>query len=233
MRSLALVLALTGCSLVPGTARADTPAPAGETTGWTNKPPIRFPVSDKPADPWAGVKDGKPVTFEDEESEVSARWEVKKQELACTAARDHCLPSIAWLWVTQLRPTQQAFVVAFTKYGARTPNGLRWGHINPDAYVAYRTVPATKQNLVPGAIAFAHPHPFPKELSEVYLAWHYGKVEKVDWDLGFVFFEGDGEPRMLTATRVAVLSYDGKQLKIIGDKKRDQLSVSPKDLILP
>jgi len=235
MKPLGLLglLAVTGCSLAPGTARADTPAPGGEKSGWTNKPPIRFPISDKPADPWAGVKGDKPITFEDEDSEVSSRWELKKQDIECTAARDHCLPSIAWLWVTQLRPTQLAQVVAFTAYGPRTPNGLRWGKINPDAYIAYRTVPATKHNLVPGAIAFAYPQPYPKELTEVYVDWRYGKVEKVDWELGFVFLEGDGEPRILTGTRVAVISYDGKQLKILGDKKRDQLAVSPKDLILP
>lgn len=242
MKALAL-LALAGCSLVStarggsttsnDAPRADTGTPPGQQSAWTNKPPIHFPISDRPADPWAGVDGDHPAMFEDEESSVSSRWEIEKRELACTAARDHCLPPIAWMWVTASRPTELANVVAFTKYGPRSPNGIRWGHIDQSPYVAYRTVPATKTNLVPGAIAFAFPDPYPTEVSEVYRDWNYGKVERVDWDLGFVFFEGSGEPRMLTATRVAVISWDGTTLQVLGDKKRDQLAVSPRDVILP
>jgi hypothetical protein len=238
------VVALAGCSLVTtartgtGGSAADDPhpnygTPPGPHSAWTDKPPIHFPIADRPVDPWAGVDGDHPVMFEDEDSEVTSRWEVEKRELACTAARDHCLPPIAWMWVTATRPTEMANVVAFTKYGPRSPNGLRWGHINPDAYVAYRTVPATRANLVPGAIAFAFPDPYPTEVTEVYRDWYYGKVERVDWDLGFVFLAGNGEPRMITGTRVAVLSYDGKQLAIVGGKQRDQLAVSPNDVILP
>ena len=225
------LLVLAGCSLVPGTARADSPPPGGEHSAWTMKPPILLPIPDKPSDPWAAVKGDKPATIDDDTT-ASRRWEVRKKELACTAARDHCLPAVSWFWVTQTRPTELAQVCVFTPTGPTTPNGLRT-YVTSDRFIAYRTVPATKGNLVPGVIAFAYPQPFPTEVSEVYTDWHYGKVERVDWDLGFVFFEGDGEPRMLTATRVAVLSYDGSTLSILGGKKRDQLAVSPKDLILP
>ncbi len=235
------LLVCASCTLLPGTAaRSERGENTDEnvpiTSSWTMKPPITMPISDKPADPWTAVKGDNPVTFEDEDSPVTARWEVKKRQLACTAARDHCLPPISWMWVSAAArgPTRQAFVVAFTAYGPRTPNGLRWGQINPDPYVAYRTVPATKTNLVPGVLAMAYPDPFPTEVSEVYTPWTIGKVERVDWDLGMAFFEDDGEPRMITGVRVAVLGYEpGGKVTVLDGKQRDQLAVKPADVILP
>jgi hypothetical protein len=55
-----------------------------------------------------------------------------------------------------------------------------------------------------------------------------------DWELGFVYLAGHEGPHFLSATRVAVLSYvPGGKVKIIGDARRDQLAVSPRDVILP
>jgi len=233
---LLAAVALTGCSLIPGTggtARADTPPPAGETSAWTMDKPILLPVPDSIADPWAAVKGDKPVTIPDTVM-PTRRFEAREKKLDCTAARDHCIPAIAWMWVDGSRPVGLARLVVYTPDGPTNPNCCMIpGVATGSSYLAYRTVPATKANLTPGAMAFAFDKPYPTEVTQIWHDWHYGKVERVDWELGFVFFEGNGEPRMLTATRVAVLSYDGKQLKILGDKKRDQLAVSPKDVILP
>ena len=209
--------------------------PPKETSAWTMKPPIRMPIADRPADPWAGVRGDLPATFDDVVT-ADRRWEVRPQDLACTAARDHCLPALAWLWVSShaLGPVHPAHVVAFTPAGPTTPNGLRWGWIDPAPYTAYRTVPATRRNLAAGAIAVAYPGGFPTDTAAAYMPWTIGTVERVDWDLGFVFFEGDGEPHMLTGTRVAVLSYaPGGKVTIVGGKARDQLAVAPNELILP
>lgn len=240
MNALALLAAvlLGGCSMIPGVARADTHAstpasPTQETSIWTNKPPILLPVPDRIADPWAAVKGDKPVTIDDTIA-ANRRFEAREQKLDCTAARDHCIPAIAWMWLDGSVASGLARLVVYTPEGPTTPNCCMITGISTGRdYVAYRTVPATKQNLVPGVMAFAFGKPFPTEVTEIWGDWYYGKVERVDWDLGFVFLEGNGEPRMLTSARVAVMTYDDKQLTILGDKKRDQLAVSAKDVILP
>lgn len=76
-----------------------------------------------------------------------------------------------------------------------------------DPYTAYRTVPATRANLVPGAIVFVHPRPHPESPTDAFGLWTAGTVERVDWDLELLFFAKNGEPRFISSARVAVLRY--------------------------
>jgi hypothetical protein len=102
--------------------------------------------------------------------------------------------------------TFDAHAVAFTPEGPTSPTGAR-AHINQDGYTAYRTVPATAANLVPGAFVVVHPEPFPATPADAFDRWTFGTVERVDWELGFVFFAKNRDPRFISSARVAVLRY--------------------------
>lgn len=245
------LLLLASCSLVPTSVNA---APTSTTTAPTSgpmptyadgspadrdRPPIYLPISKEPADPWAGVRDDKPATFQDG-IKTDTRWSAREEKVTCTALRDHCLPAIAWMWVRQMdveRSIKAAHVVAFTPLGAIQPRiRRRMGDIGGegDPYTAYRTVPATRNNLVVGALAVAHDDAIPKSSIHAFDLWTMGVVERIDWDLGFVWFAGSEDARFITATRIAVLSYTpGGKVTILGGKKRDELAVKPADVILP
>ncbi|MBL0219892.1 MAG: hypothetical protein IPQ07_39255 [Myxococcales bacterium] len=255
---------LTGCAmqLSPGarssgagpTASVGTGDPNGGTSGddpyrqdlvqagpRKTLPPIHMAIPDRPVDPWTGVSGDRPATFADAQDGSQKRWEVPADNVACTAARDHCLPPISWMWVHEgdTGAIRHALVVAFTPEGPTTPTGGYGGPntVGSDGYTAYRTVPATRGNLVPGATVVAYPYPeqFPVSPVEAFKAlWAVGVVERVDWDLGFVFLAGWKEPQFLTAARVAVLSYQpGGKVTILDGRRRDQLAISPGDVMLP
>jgi hypothetical protein len=170
--------------------------------------PLHMPISDRPAAPAMGVDGDAPATFDDTR-ERDQRWEVNPAtDVECTAERDHCLPPLAWFWIHEgeTTPTGHAHAVAFTPEGPTSPTGAR-AHINQDGYTAYRTVPATAANLVPGAFVVVHPEPFPATPADAFDRWTFGTVERVDWELGFVFFAKNRDPRFISSARVAVLRY--------------------------
>lgn len=192
---------------------------------------VFLPVSQEPASPWAGVSKGHPVKLDIK----SERWWIRDESIECTAARDHCLPAHAWFWVTSkidASPLRDAFPVVFTADGPKRPAM----HLPVDAraFTAYRGVPATKKNLAPGVRAIAFPDaPLPTGTAGVYDRWQMGIVERVDWDLGMLFFQRMEQPYFITAARVAVLSYEGDKLTILDGKKRDEIAVKTADLVLP
>ncbi len=236
------MLASTGCTILPVQTGSST-TPSSEAEVRTSGPeannkvepePIVMPISEIPVDPWIGVSGDKPVTFDDH-VEFGKRWQVRTQQIQCTAMRDHCLPPIAWMWIHEgdLSPVKDAHVIAFTPEGASSPHYAK-AHINRDPFTAYRTVPATRGNLVAGALAAAHPKAIPGDPVEAFGLWGFGTVERVDWDLGFVWFAGSKEPRFITASRVAVMSYvPGGAVTILGGKQRDQLAVAPAEVVMP
>lgn len=249
MLRLAL-LACASCTVMPRKATTSTTASASASPDpdvqhgtWGNSPeagpkpvlePILMPIVERPVDPWIGVSGDRPVTFDDH-VEFGKRWEVRARTIACTAMRDHCLPPIAWLWVHEgdRSPVKDAHVIAFTPEGPSSPHYAK-AHINSDGFTAYRTVPATRANLVAGVLAAAHPSAIPADPIDAFGLWGLGTVERVDWDLGFVWLVGNQEPRFITASRVAVLSYaPGGVVTILGGKRRDQLAVQPADVIVP
>lgn len=236
------LLACASCTLLPAQAKTSTTAassngaqtPSPEAGPKIEAEPIVMPVVERPVDPWVGVNGDKPVTFDDH-VEYGKRWQVRTQQVQCTAMRDHCLPPIAWMWIHQgdRSPVKDAHVIAFTPEGASSPHYAK-AHINSDPFTAYRTVPATRGNLVAGVLAAAHPKAIPGDPVEAFGLWGFGTVERVDWDLGFVWFVGSKEPRFITASRVAVLSYvPGGSVSILGGKQRNELAVAAEDVVVP
>lgn len=200
-----------------------------------------LPVSKEPASPWSGVSKGKPVTlaFDDD------RWWIRDESLTCTAALDHCLPAYAWFFVDKVvtRDTHaNAYPVVFVDHddgkGSFGFHPVRPGPMarggNPP-YTAYRSVPATKKNLVAGARVFAFPDAaIPTGTAGVYDRWQMGIVARVDWDLGMVFLDELEQPFFISATRVAVLAFEPETgVTILGGKKRDELAVKAADVVLP
>lgn len=249
------LLLLASCSLVPTTASAAPPSgPTPATTAGRSgpppkyadgtmadrdNPPIYLPISTEPADPWTGVQGDKPATFKDHET-MKERWDTRDEKVACTAMRDHCLPSIAWFWIRpeeEPRSIKAGRVVGFTREGPVQPHGRRRTHDvghHENPFVAYRTVPATRKNLAVGALAVAHEQPIPKDANVAFDLWTMGVVERIDWDLGMLWFAGSEDARFITSTRIAVLKYpQGGKVTILGGKKRDELAVKPADVILP
>jgi hypothetical protein len=231
------VLALGGCSVIatPGlTTSTTTDGGRGPVATAPRREPLYLPVLDAPADPWIGVAGDAPATIDD--SPTLQRLSVKAEDnpRPCTAARDHCLPALAWLWIHEGEarfPVKDAHFAVFTAEGPIAPTG---GVQSSDGFQAYRTVPATRANLAPGAIVATFGTPIPSDPLDAFKYWRVGTVERVDWDLGFIYYEGGREPRFITSARVAVLSYaTGGRVEILGGKARDQLSVRISDVILP
>ncbi|MFN0246678.1 MAG: hypothetical protein ACKV2T_07200 [Kofleriaceae bacterium] len=202
---------------------------SGSHVGGVN---VFLPVSREPANPWSGVSKGHPVKLDI----VFEHWWIRDESLSCTAAVDHCLPAAAWFWVKNVVETttlKTAYPVVFTTDGPKRPAPRADG--NKPAFTAYRSVPATKKNLVVGARVFAFPdQPLPSGTDGVYDRWQMGLVDRVDWDLGMLFFKERDQPYFITAARVAVLSYEPDAgVKILDGKKRDELAVKSADLVLP
>jgi len=193
------------------------------------------------ADPWAGVEGDQPRKLSEKDAN---HWYASRDKHACTAAIDHCFTRPLWLIEQDAsrdndRETYRRSGVAF----AFTPDG---GTVEPHhggwpgttvAYTAYRTVPATRKNLVPGAtmwsLAFEFKHP-ESQMSVFENGWAIGLVDRVDWDMGFVYLKGQKQPYWISAARVAVLSWrPGGKVTIMGGGTRDSIKVAASEVILP
>lgn len=233
------ILALAGCAALIKTPGTATSAPDGSTGRGLEAPPrvikhVSLPLPDKPTDPWSAVKGDQPILF-DAALGTTTSFTTPSDKRPCTAARDHCLPSLVWMWVHEgdSGPVKTAVAVALTSEGPVQPQRAQ-GNLTPDNFTAYRTVPATKATLVPGALAASHPLAIPTDPENAWVRWSLGTIERVDWDLGFVWFERSSEPRFITSTRIAVLAYPkGGKVTVVGAKKRDELAVKVADVIVP
>lgn len=191
-----------------------------------------LPVSREPASPWTGVSKGQPVKVAFRHD----RWWIRDESLACTAALDHCLPAYSWFWVRDEvtdAALRSAHPIVFTTDGPRRPGPVH--DIDEQPFVAYRSVPATKKNLVGGARVFVFPDtPIPTGTDGVYDGWMMGVVDRVDWDLGFVFVKNIERPFFVTAARVGVLGWDkASGVHILDGKKRDEIAIRAADVIVP
>ncbi|HEX5060718.1 MAG TPA: hypothetical protein VFV99_15220 [Kofleriaceae bacterium] len=191
------------------------------------------PYPDAPADPWAGVAGDQPKRRSDD------RWTVRTRDFACTAAHDHCLDTDAWFIVDmQPRPLSYQRNGEVYVFGKDEPFGA-WNAVmknhGPDHYVAYRTVPATKQNLAPGVLVFGYKSDYPANgRKAVEDSWAHGKVASIDLELGYYTLEGREQQLRLSGARVAVLRWEpGGKVEIIGGKRRDELAVRAADVFLP
>ena len=219
-----------------------------------NLPPF---YATAPADPWVAVVGDQPKRM----SALAAyRWRAREDEFACTAAHDHCLPADTWFfeWDDHRENTNRyAYVYGFMEpikeadpynpvaFRSESflvlPGNLRApparSNTHELAFTAYRTVPAAKKNLIPGALVMvmSFPAKHPDAGIEAFrISWLTGIVDHVDRDLGFVFLVGRTDPLWISAARVPVLSWrPGGKVTIISGAKRDQLAVSVSEVSLP
>jgi hypothetical protein len=199
------------------------------------------PYLTAPADPWAAVSGDQPLRWTEAQAE---KWTSRGDENPCTAREDHCLVKDAWFFASEsdierkkTRPAAQigmAVAVIGPKSLLRPWNAQ--SRLKSAPYVGYRTVPATKATLVPGALAIAMKGDIPvtTAIGAVEGFWVLGVVESVDLAAGtfkLVDYAGDYP---LHYARIAVLTWkEGGKVEIVGGKKRDTLAVNVKDLFLP
>ena len=190
------------------------------------------PYPETPVDPWIGVVDGKPA--------ITGGRIRPRPEAECSALHDHCLRECAWF------PVQHASKLA--RQPATTVPAIRVDDpdVNFDAAdggilgtrypTYYRTVPATRRMLTPGAIIVVVDYPYwapTGEALEGGVLWKMGVLDRVDWNAGKLYLAGETGAFWLSAARVAVLSYQaGGTVEILGGRNRDELAVKP-DEVLP
>lgn len=203
--------------------------PTSETARYDGLPP--YPS--EPADPRAGVAGNQPVRWSEDQTRY---WKVRANEFDCTAAHDHCLLAEAWFTENDEHRARGALRSAslhvFGPNGPAAPanatNPFRGG-----PYTAYRTVPATRKNLLPGALAIVFPRPYahPSDGRQaIEKLWDIAPVESVDYEFGTVKLQGHADTHLLSAARVVVMTWqEGGAVKIVGDTKR----VSKDDVFLP
>lgn len=197
------------------------------------------PYLSEPADPWAAVAGDQPLRWS---AEAAGHWTLRGNEIECTAKHDHCLVKDAWFTVSMSdleRSTKMigAGVHVFGPEGPVNPWNSRGSGGSTDRYIAYRTVPATKHNLVPGAIVIglSRDSGLPRSgIGAVEAFWWYGELEEADFDVGVYKLKGYNDTLALPGARVAVLSWKpGEKVQILGGKRRDQLGVKASDVLLP
>jgi len=200
------------------------------------------PYLSAPADPWAAVTGDQPLRWT---AEAAGHWTIRANESPCTAREDHCLVKDTWFFVRQSdldRHAQykaarvQAAVGVFGPDGPARPWNAR-SSVHGDNLTAYRTVPATRKNLVRGAIVIGltRESTLPRTgIGALEASWVYGIVEDVNIDLGTYQLEDFNDTLPLEGARVAVLFWkQGGTVQIIGGKPRDQLAVSANDVFAP
>jgi hypothetical protein len=196
------------------------------------------PYPDGLHDPLLGVSGDEPFRLSEEELN---RWRAKEQEFACTAAHDHCFMGNLWMLEQDADrdrggEARSAYLYGFGPTEPARPENVRSAYLREN-YTAYRTVPATKKNLVPGALIFVleFPHKHPTGHMDLFdSSWRVGTVDRVDWDMGFVFLKGRKKQLWISAARVGVMSWrPGEKIQVLGGGKRDALGVNAADVVAP
>ncbi|MDQ3370645.1 MAG: hypothetical protein M3680_34950, partial [Myxococcota bacterium] len=194
------------------------------------------PYSTHPADPWAAVQGDQPRRWPVDE------WVVRGDPGDCSAAKDHCLDRDAWFRIKESDRARSPRVMAMVNVAGATrwlaPQNARGDLIGEgEDYTAYRTVPATRANFVPGTIALglARNGTIPANgQAAIELTWWFGVVEEVDLELGVYKLAGHTDTLLLAGARTAVLAWKpGQAVQILGGKRRDQLAVRPQDTFAP
>lgn len=175
------------------------------------------PVSTAPVDPWQAVDGERPRVLPHATTPGLERGEV-----ACDAAHDHCLVDCNWLVASVEPPFDQN--TALHQLPA-VAGGFAEGR--EPAVIGYRSVPASKRTLTPGALALVM-------VAWPDSTWTAGTVEAVDWAGGRVRLRGHPSSYDLLGARVAVLSYrPGGKVEPVGTLDRAAATVRQGELILP
>jgi hypothetical protein len=253
MRVGYVVIALwsIGC-VVNGKAFGPSVATAGPNDAGStgSSPPAPVSATDthtrpaEPADPWAAVDGDQPVRWS---KDAANQWKIDVTAATCTAQQDHCLVKDTWFIVrdADLERARRGFMRSFEAGPAvlgpstpATPWNARAEVIHSErGWVAYRTVPATKRNVAPGAsiVGLSADAGLPHSARDAYEAsWQCGTVESVDFDHATYRIAGDARDRPLAGARIVVLSYrPGGTAEIVGGKRRDELAVTASEVFVP
>jgi hypothetical protein len=198
------------------------------------------PYPDAPADPWAAVAGDQPRRMKQTDAD---QFRVREDLTKCTAARDHCLPAQAWFIAKPLYDREAHAEVMPAVLGTEAPiapsnTGSRYPF--SETYTAFRTVPATRANLVPGAIVIGRGHGYVAESAAESWGgpWYIGTLASVDYNAGSYKLAtahgADGDDMPLSFARVAVLSWQpGAKVQIVGGRSRDTLAVKASDVFMP
>ncbi len=218
-----------GDSASPGDSDQPQYAPAPTACYQGNK--VAPPYSLTPVDPWIAVQGDRPAS-------VTNANLPPRADADCSALHDHCLRECAWHVAStgdlDTTPTDANVMSprATQGWGGRDISGTELR-----AKSAFRTVPATRRHLTPGAIVVALPYPTRLPTGEadgMEVEWSIGTLDRVDWKAGKMFMVGSSNPFWLSVTRVAVLSYrEGGKVEILAGRKRTELAVRPDELFLP
>ena len=200
------------------------------------------PYLTAPTDPWLGVADDAPAVVRLRANTIYPPvWSERSEERDCTAAHDHCLRDCTWF--LQNSDTKSKHVVAVHVLAERSRDrgtlrrmNMGYGDIRlDDGDAMYRTVPATRSNLVVGARAISIGSKGPTSERDALVGlWAFGTVASIDWEHGQMHLIGDPAAIWISSVRVVVLSYaKGGKVRIVGDRKPEQLAVKPNEVILP
>lgn len=242
-----IAILVSGCSINgksygPGASSASSPSQStsgfeptaqGPADGQYHKLP---PYSTEPADPWVAVVGDQPKRWSADDAD---HWVVRGNDWDCSAAHDHCLDKDAWFIVRDRDLERELTSATVHVFGPEEPAIAANARSNRvgDPYTAFRTVPATKANMVVGATVVGLGRDTPALGSgqhAVDASWNYGTVEEVDFDVGVYKLKGARDTARLTGARVVVLSWHpGGKVKIVGAHKREQLAVKSADVFLP
>lgn len=200
------------------------------------------PYSNAPVDPWAAVAGDQPLRWS---ADAARNWKATSTDAACTARIDHCLVRETWFFVSPAdieaqvrRPLAQvsAAVGVFGPDGPARPWNAQ-SRVQGQDLIAYRTVPATKANLIVGELVIGLPRDrgIPRSgISALETGWVYGTLESVDYDLGVYQIKGYRDTLALEGARVPVLQYrEGGRVEIVGNRRREQLAVRASDVFMP
>jgi hypothetical protein len=197
------------------------------------------PYLSAPADPWAGVAGDQPLRWSEDDARY---WIIRANEGDCTAAHDHCLIRDAWFTEADMARDRTVYRYAYPRvFGPDAPtnpkNASVGGSFSEDqGYTAYRSVPATRANLQPGALVLVlEDKKLPYDGRQaVEASWIIGPLDRVDHDNHKLYIVGRDKPEWLSAARVVVITWrPGEKIQIVGGAKRDSLAVSAKDVFLP
>jgi hypothetical protein len=218
---------------------------SGSENGYRRLPALDSelpPYPDAPEDPWVAVNGDQPRRMKQSDADL---FGIRQNATTkCTAARDHCLPTQTWFiakasYDREMHAADVLPAILGTESPispANTDSRLPY----PEKYIAFRTVPATRDNLVPGAIVIGQGHGYVSSTAAEswQSSWVIGRLASVDYNTGMCKLETangvDNDEYPLTFARVAVLRWEpGGTVKIVGDRPRDKLAVKASDVFMP
>jgi tetratricopeptide (TPR) repeat protein len=160
---------------------------------------VILPTSDAGtvADPWSVVgKDGMPISTNDTNKLESS------SAVPCDSAHDHCLRPWVWFTADGLEHVPVMFKDGKLHY-VLDVDDLR---AVERSQIAYRTVPATVDNLKEGSLVYFRYDRISSE-TDAFGEWMSGKVTEIQPEAGIFLVEGDKRYYKIENARIAVVQW--------------------------